>query len=96
MVGGKKIAVVAYLGNGDANTSYTKGLAIALKDAGSVVWGGYNTSAVCTARDGTVSNLLNDLKGIEYTNKLYSGECGHNDHAAAKSAKDFKYDEKSI
>ena len=101
--GGKKVAVVAYKGAaGTADTSTSPdasgyvGLAIALKDANDgnrCPW--YNKKeGACLPQTRYYSNALesNFGKGIEFTNTL-AGGCGASHvHAAARAAKDYKYD----
>ena len=101
--GGKKVAVVAYKGAaGTADTSTSTdasgyvGLAIALKDANDgnrCPW--YNKKeGACLPQTRYYSNALesNFGKGIEFTNTL-AGGCGASHvHAAARAAKDYKYD----
>ena len=99
--GGKKVAVVAYKGAaGTADTSKDAsgyvGLAIALKDANDgnrCPW--YNKKeGACLPQTRYYSNALesNFGKGIEFTNTL-AGGCGASHvHAAARAAKDYKYD----
>ena len=99
--GGKKVAVVAYKGAaGTADTSTGAsgyvGLAIALKDANDgnrCPWYDKRESR-CLTQSGNLANALGSSfgKGIEFTNTL-AGGCGASHvHAAARAAKDYKYD----
>ena len=99
--GGKKVAVVAYKGAaGSADTSTGAsgyvGLAIALKDANDgnrCPWYDKRESR-CLTQSGNLANALGSSfgKGIEFTNTL-AGGCGASHvHAAARAAKDYKYD----
>ena len=90
------VAIIAYKGDGEANSSYNTGLAIALNDAndGNTCQWWTTSGTTCVASNSTLSSIISDLKGIEYTNTLANGTCpttGH-DHAAAKAARDYKYD----
>ena len=103
--GGKKVAVVAYKGAaGSADTSAGSsgycGLAIALNDANGGApcqWGPKGAVCNTNAMSSTYSEVLvttgDFCKGIDNTNRLANADCfsGH-DHAAAKAAKNYKYD----
>ncbi len=80
--GGEKVAIVAYMGNGEANTSYNTGLAIAMTDVG--VWTKWKSSAdgTCTTQ-GFLSSVLSDLNGLAYTATLVSDGHGHDAAIAA-------------
>ena len=92
---GKKVAIVAYKGNGEANTSFNNGLAIALNDAGYVKWL-ESGSSPCVATYSIVdynTTGFSDLNGIAYTNTLATAACNaSHDHSAAKVAKNYQYD----
>ena len=101
--GGKKVAVVAYKGAaGTADTSTSTdasgyvGLAIALKDANDgkrCQWYDKRESR-CLTQSSNLANALGSSfgKGIDFTNTL-AGGCGASHvHAAARAAKDYKYD----
>lgn len=90
--GGPKVAVVAYKGNGEANSSYNNGLAIALQDAGSVYrWYTTDTGPCLGNQYATLSDALTDYKGIESTNRLATAACGSGHvHAAAQAARNYE------
>ena len=102
---GKKVAIVAYKGAaGSADTSTGSsgycGLAIALNDANGGApcqWGPKGAVCNTNAMSSTYSEVLvttgDFCKGIDNTNRLANADCfsGH-DHAAAKAAKNYKYD----
>lgn len=84
--GGVKVAIVAYKGNGEANSSYNTGLAISMEDgrwSNTCTWFTAN-SGTCVAQNTTLNNVISNYRGIEYTNKLANATCtsGHS-HAAA-------------
>lgn len=83
-------AIIAYKGNGENNSSYNTGLAIALADvSGTHAWYTAN-SGTCVAQNSTIGTIISDLKGIEYTNKLANATCGSGHvHAAAQQAKNY-------
>ena len=90
--GGVKVAIIAYKGNGEANSSYNTGLAIAMEDNKygiSRTWFTAN-SGTCVAQNTTLNNVISNYRGIEYTNKLANATCtsGHS-HAAAIWAKNY-------
>ena len=90
--GGVKVAIIAYKGNGEANSSYNTGLAIAMEDNKygiSRTWFTAN-SGTCVAQNTTLNNVISNYRGIEYTNKLANATCtsGHS-HAAAVWAKNY-------
>ena len=83
-------AIIAYKGNGENNSNYNTGLAIALEDvSGTHKWYTEN-SGTCVAQSTGFNTIISDLKGIEYTNKLAGATCssGHV-HAAAQQAKTY-------
>lgn len=99
------VAMIAYVGDkGTADTSEGagdfRGLAIAMQDAadnGTMAfrWGGYYTHSQsappCTYRNSSIASHcdFSDMKGINNTTVLATGTCGHNDHSAAKAAKNY-------
>lgn len=85
-------AIIAYKGNGEANSSYNTGLAISLADGngGSTCKWYTENSGTCVAQSSDFAFINTDLKGIEYTNKLANATCGSgHDHAAAKICKNY-------
>ena len=90
--GGDKIAIVAYRGNGEANTLFNNGLAIAMEDvSGTPQWFTAN-NGTCVAQSSNVSNLITNYRGIEYTVLLANGQCGSGHvHAAAQAALNYEY-----
>jgi len=83
-------AIIAYKGNGENNSSYNTGLAIALADVSDTHKWYTENSGTCVAQNSDFNTIISDLKGIEYTNKLASATCGSGHvHAAAQQAKNY-------
>lgn len=86
------VGIIAYKGNGEADTRYNHALVIAMEDAN----GGANckwftaNSGTCVTQYSTFDAAMAYLKGIENTNKLADAACnsGHV-HAAAQVAKNY-------
>lgn len=88
--GGKKVAVVAYKGNGSGESSpYNNGLAIALKDAAvSVPWCNQSAANCLPSQYSGLDAALNHKAGISATNTLAASA----EHQAATSATGYQYD----
>ena len=86
--GGTKVAIIAYKGNGEADSRYNNGLAIALTDAHSGCnWRG-SADGSCTYSDSNIGNVINNLRGIQYTDILVTPTCnGNHWHQAAREAR---------
>jgi hypothetical protein len=97
--GVKAVAMIAYVGtagSADASSSAYRGLAIALNDAGDGTWGKTGEYAGLTCygewKTGTANDAMNDLAGINNTNVLAPKYATDPLYAAAKIAKEYKYD----
>ena len=90
--GGKKVAVVAYRGDGDSSDfTYNAGLAIALSDASTGAAWCSQTEGVCLGVQTTeVGDAIQFLNGLEATAEL-TVSSGHT-HAAALAAAGYQYD----
>ena len=86
------VGIIAYKGNGEADTRYNHALVIAMEDwnnSGACQWFTANSGS-CVAQNSTLSYIITDYKGIEYTNVLANATCNAaHDHAAAKNAKNY-------
>ena len=86
------VGIIAYKGNGEADTRYNHALVIAMEDwnnSGTCQWFTANSGS-CVAQNSTLSYIITDYKGIEYTNTLADATCNAaHDHAAAKNAKNY-------
>lgn len=86
------VGIIAYKGNGEADTRYNHALVIAMEDwnnSGGCQWLTTNTGS-CVAQNSTLSYIITNYKGIEYTNTLADATCNAaHDHAAAKNAKNY-------
>lgn len=89
--GGRKTAIIAYRGDGEANSNYNNGLAIAMQDvSGMYKWYTANSGS-CAAQYSRTSSFLTDLSGIENTNRLATAACGSGHvHAAAQAAVNYE------
>ena len=88
---GSKVAMVAYVGDGDTGDSdYNHGLAIALEDAGQAVWCGQETEYCLDAHTNTVGEAVAERNGLSATAALVADEEGHG-HEAAVLAADYRY-----
>lgn len=84
------VGIIAYKGNGEADTRYNHALVIAMEDAASTYQWYTDNSGTCVAQNFTLDDILTDYKGIEYTNVLANATCGSGHvHAAAQAAKNF-------
>lgn len=86
------VGIIAYKGNGEADTRYNHALVIAMEDANCGAhckWFTAN-SGTCVTQYSTYDAAMAYLKGIENTNKLADAACnsGHV-HAAAQVAKNY-------
>ena len=89
---GRKVAVVAYVGDGDSSDgTYNHGLAIALSDAGRAQWCGQEDEACLGSQPGSESAALSLCDGLAATAALLSAGDGHS-HDAARLAADYRYD----
>ena len=88
--GGEKVAVVAYVG-GDAaeGSSYSHGLAIALKDATDAAWCSQTASFCLEDHTSSTSTVLTYMDGSASTSVLASS--GSHTHVAATAARNYKY-----
>ena len=88
--GTSAVAMIAYLGDGDTNTTYNCGLGIALSDAngGNQVPWNSSQALVDGVSAGSVADNHNFLNGIADTQTLITalGNALGNDYAAAKAA----------
>lgn len=89
------VGIIAYKGNGEADTRYNHALVIAMEDwnnSGTCQWFTTNSGS-CVAQNSTLSYIITDYRGIEYTNTLADATCasGHV-HAAAQNAKNYGVD----
>jgi len=86
------VGIIAYKGNGEADTRYNHALVIAMEDwnnSGACQWFTANSGS-CVAQNSTLSYIITNYKGIEYTNTLADATCNAaHDHAAAKNAKNY-------
>lgn len=86
------VGIIAYKGNGEADTRYNHALVIAMEDwnnSGGCQWLTTNSGS-CVAQNSTLSYIITNYKGIEYTNTLADATCNAaHDHAAAKNAKNY-------
>ena len=82
-VGTTAVAVITYVdSDAETNTTYRRGLALALEDAGSAMWCS-QTDATCLATQcTTVEEILEDIAGIANTDALV-GHATHTHNAAA-------------
>lgn len=91
--GGKKVAVVAYVGDGTTPcdvSGYSGGLAIALQDAGQASWCGQAAAACLGSQTTSIAAALGFLNGLSAT-ELLAGSAGHT-HDAATMAALYQYD----
>ena len=80
------VGIIAYKGNGEADTRYNHALVIAMEDAASTYQWYTDNSGTCVAQNFTLDDILTDYKGIEYTNVLANATCGSGHvHAAAQA-----------
>ena len=78
-------AIIAYMGNGEANSSYNTGLAISLADvSGEKRWKSYQ-GGNCTAQN-DFNTIISDLNGLSHTATLVSAEHRDHGHDAALAA----------
>lgn len=91
--GGKKVAVVACVGDGVSvldDSGYIHGLAIALEDAGLAQWCSQSETACLGTQVSGISSALDFLNGLTATSQLISDD--QHSHAAAAMAANYKYD----
>ena len=79
-------AIIAYMGNGEANSSYNTGLAISLADvSGEKRWKSIQYRN-CTAQNSDFNKIKSDLNGLSHTATLVSEEHRDHGHDAALAA----------
>ena len=79
-------AIIAYKGNGEANSSYNTGLAISLADVSVTKKWKSSADGTCTAQNSSIATIRSDLQGLTHTATLCSSEHTSHGHDAATAA----------
>ncbi len=86
---GTACAIIAYKGNGEADTRYNTGLAIALNDVSSAKKWKSSDDDACTAQNPDLSSIRSNLSGLSHTATLVSSSHIGHGHDAAKAANNY-------
>ena len=81
-------AIIAYKGNGEANSSYNTGLAISLEDVDTYQWKS-SYDGTCTAQNSDINTIKSDLGGLAHTATLCSAGHSSHGHDAAVAANGY-------
>lgn len=79
-------AIIAYKGNGEANSSYNTGLAISLADVSDAKRWKSEHNGYCTAQNSDFNTIKSDLNGLVHTATLVSTDHSGDGHDAALAA----------